>query len=104
MPFTTTVPAMRNGSLALGLVSVTAALAVTMPGAGVAAAPTATTIGSLPPTLNVTCLGGATLVQMGAADGTTPYSVPFDGVITSYSVKANANAGYQARMLLFSPP
>jgi hypothetical protein len=94
---------MRHG---IGLVGAAFVLVAPLGGgdaAGAAAAPAATTIGATATTINVTCLGTTTVAQAAVATGAS-YTVPFDGVITSFSTRASATAGNQVRMILFGPP
>ena len=73
------------------------------PAAPSPAAPTAVTIGLVPAAFNVTCLGGGTLVQ-GASTPAASYVVPFDGVVTSFSVRVGNETDKQVRLMFFGSP
>jgi hypothetical protein len=81
-----------------------AALLGATPGAGASAASSVTIGEVLTGTLNVTCLGAANLVQKASRPGASSYTVPFDGVVTSYSAVQDANNNVQVRMLILGPP
>jgi hypothetical protein len=73
-------------------------------GAGAGAAPAAVTVGEVPSALDVTCLGSTTIVQGTSRPGAPSFTVPFAGVITSFSVRANTDTNKQVRMVVVGPP
>jgi hypothetical protein len=61
-------------------------------GGASAAAPTTTAVGEVSPaTFGVTCASAATLIQKASRAGAPSYDMPFDGVITSFSTRANSS-------------
>ena len=68
------------------------------------AAPTAITLGELATPVNVSCVGGGTLIQGATAAGGASYRVPERGVITSFSTRTNLETDQTARLALFGPP
>ena len=91
----------------LGVLTMATALVVTGTTGEVdaASAPASVTIGEVPATADFGCAGPQTVVQRSTrADGSS-YTVPFDGVITSFSTRQGASmTNVQIRLGVFGPP